>query len=374
MRDRIPLCFCAFAVMALSNAIVPILPSTGDGAAMQGAVYAAYFIGAFIATLPGGLIADRLGPVKLIRSGIILSALSGLLLLIATGVFFIILFRFLEGIAAGIFIASALAWINEQTDHVSMSGFFMASLNAGLICGLVVTGLLVSYFNFGKAGIAFFFCMCLIGSILVFLTRTVNLLHRDREVSPEEPSYTSILCLAMKYRWLWLSAIILTGATGVVTSLYPGFSGDTPQMTALYISVMNVGTIAAVIIASRFALPPIPTIRFGAVIMAVSVFACYFTHWGFVFVGASAGCVMIAQMAFLSGSEIRQGKIMGLYTTASYAGMSSLPFIAGFVAEKSSYFSAFVFTVFSVLFVALTIGWCRCYAGKPPIIPATGKQ
>jgi MFS family permease len=216
--------------------------------------------------------------------------------------------------------------------------------------------------------------MCLVGSILVFLTRTGDVGSRDREVLPKEPAYSIILRIAVKYRWLWLSAVILTGATGVVTSLYPGFSGSTPQVTALYISFMNVGTIAAVIIASRFALPPIPTIRFGAVIMAVSVFACYFTPWGFVFIGAAAGGVMIAQMAFLSGSEVHQGTVMGIYTTASYAGMSFLPFIAGILAETSSYFPAFVFTVFTVLSVALTIGRCACHTGKHQISPATGKQ
>ena len=320
MRARIPLCFCAFSVMALSNAIVPVLPLIGDGAAMQGAIYAAYFIGAFIATLPAGLIADRVDPVHLIRSGIGLSAISGLLLLIATGLFWILLFRFIEGLAAGIFIASALAWINEQTDHVSLSGYFMATLNAGLICGLVVTGFLASYFDFGKAGIALFFGMALLGCILIVLMRTGEAVPRDRNMRQAEPAYTTILRFMREYRWLWLSAIMVTGATGVVTSLYPGFSHEIPQLTALYISAMNIGTIAAVIIASRFVLPPIPAIRTSAVIIAASVFTCYFTPWGFVLVGAAAGVVMIAQMAFLSESESHQGTVMGIYTTASYAG------------------------------------------------------
>jgi MFS family permease len=374
MRDRIPLCFCAFTVMALSNAIVPVLPLIGDGAAMQGAIYAAYFIGAVISTLPAGLIADRLDPVHLIRSGAVLSAISGLLLLIATGLFWILLFRFIEGLAAGIFIASALAWINEQTDHVSLSGYFMATLNAGLICGLIVTGFLASYFDFGKAGIVVFSGMALVGSLLVLMIRTGEVRPRDQNVRPAEPVYTRILWFTMEYRWLWVSAVILTGATGVVTSLYPGFSGEIPQVTAMYISAMNIGTIAAVIIASRFVLPPVPAIRTSAVIIAVSVFACYFTPWGFVLVGAAAGVVMIAQMAFLSESESHQGTVMGIYTTASYAGMSLLPFIAGLVAENSSYFMAFLFTVFAVLTVPFTIGRCTCKKRTRAISPPTGKQ
>ena len=374
MRARIPLCFCAFAVMALSSAIVPVLPLIGDGAAMQGAIYAAYFIGAFIATLPAGLIADRVDPVHLIRSGAVLSAISGLLLLVATGLFWILLFRFIEGLAAGIFIASALAWINEQTDHVSLSGYFMATLNAGLICGLVVTGWLASYYNFWGAGIALFFGMALLGSVLIFLMRTGEVVPRDRNMRLAEPVYTRILRFTREYRWLWLSAIIVTGATGVVTSLYPGFSHEIPQVTALYISAMNIGTIAAVIIASRFVLPPIPAIRTSAVIIAASVFACSFTPWGFVLVGAAAGVVMIAQMAFLSESESHQGTVMGIYTTTSYAGMSLLPFIAGWVAENSSYFMAFLLTGIAVLTVPFTIG--RCTGKKRTGAPgtSTGRQ
>ena len=374
MRSRIPLCFCAFTVMALSNAIVPVLPLIGDGAAMQGAIYAAYFIGAFIATLPAGLIADHVDPVHLIRSGIGLSAISGLLLLIVTGLFWILLFRFIEGLAAGIFIASALAWINEQTDHVSLSGYFMGTLNAGLVCGLVVTGFLASYFDFGKAGIAVFSGMALVGSILVFMIRTGEVTPRDRDVRLAEPVYLRILQLTMEYRWLWVSAVLITGATGVITSLYPGFSGETPQVTAMYISVMNIGTIVSVILTSRFVLSAVPAIRTGAIIIAVSVFSCYFTPWGFIFVGAAAGVVMIAQMAYLSESETRQGTLMGIYTTTSYAGMSLLPFIAGLVAENSSYFMAFLFTVFAVLTVPFTIGRCTCRKRTRAISPSTGKQ
>jgi MFS family permease len=216
--------------------------------------------------------------------------------------------------------------------------------------------------------------MALLGSLLIFLMRTGAAVPRDRNMRLAEPAYTRVLRFIKEYRWLWLSAIIVTGATGGVTSRYPGFSREIPQVTALYISAMNLGTIAAVIIASRFVLSPVPAIRTGAVIIAASVFATYFTPWGFVLTGAAAGVVMIAQIAFLSESEAHQGTVMGIYTTASYAGMSLLPFIAGLVAENSSYFMAFLFTVFAVLTVPFTIGRCtgKKRAGAPGT--STGRQ
>ena len=60
-----------FAVMALSNAIVPVLPSYTDSSAAQAAIYSAYFLGAFISTLPAGILSDRYGRVPVIRTGVL---------------------------------------------------------------------------------------------------------------------------------------------------------------------------------------------------------------------------------------------------------------------------------------------------------------
>ena len=40
--------------MALSNAIVPVLPSYAEGSALQGVIYSAYFLGAFVTTFLAG--------------------------------------------------------------------------------------------------------------------------------------------------------------------------------------------------------------------------------------------------------------------------------------------------------------------------------
>lgn len=54
MPRNLPVLLGIFVVMALSNAVVPVLPGFAEGAAMQGAVYAAYFLGTFITVLPAG--------------------------------------------------------------------------------------------------------------------------------------------------------------------------------------------------------------------------------------------------------------------------------------------------------------------------------
>jgi len=131
--------------MALSNAIVPVLPSFAAGTASQGAVYSAYFLGAFLLVLPAGYIADRVGEVPLIRAGLALTVLSGVLLALAGSPLVIFLARLIEGIAGGLFVPAALAFLNARPDHDRMSGYFMGSLNLGLLLGLLVTGWLVTF-------------------------------------------------------------------------------------------------------------------------------------------------------------------------------------------------------------------------------------
>ncbi len=48
--------------------------------AVQGTIYAAYFLGAFATTLLGGILSDRYGRVPLVRLGLGITVTSGLLL------------------------------------------------------------------------------------------------------------------------------------------------------------------------------------------------------------------------------------------------------------------------------------------------------
>ncbi|MDD2249427.1 MAG: MFS transporter, partial [Methanocorpusculum sp.] len=60
-----------FASMALSNAVVPILSIITPDPGMQGAVFAAYFLGAFFMVFPAGWISDTVGRPPLIKLGLL---------------------------------------------------------------------------------------------------------------------------------------------------------------------------------------------------------------------------------------------------------------------------------------------------------------
>ena len=349
MKAPFTLFFGIFVVMALSNAIVPVLPSYTGSSSLQGSIYAAYFLGAFLSTLPAGMLSDHFGRVPLIRSGLVITAASGLLLSMNFAPYPVLAARFIEGIGGGCFVAATMSYVNSRTDHEKMSGYYMALLNAGLVTGLVLAGWLASYSGDPAAGILLFTGLALVPACISFFMQDAG--HRAAPFSP-----VVFVSFVRDYRWLWFSSVVLVGITGVVSSLYPQFSGASSESLGYWIAGMSIVTIGAVLAASRASLPPVPAIRWSAALMAAGVMIAFFSPWGFAVLGALAGIVMIAQMAILAGVREHQGVVMGLFSTTSYLGMTILPFIAGLCADIAGFFWAFSITAFFAIMVALTIG------------------
>lgn len=351
MPRRLPLHLGIFAVMALSNAIVPILPSYGEGPFFQSAIYAGYFLGAFVTVIPAGMLSDRIGRLPVIRAGLLLTLFSGVLILAFPSPFTVLGARALEGVGAGLFVAAAMALVNSQPDHESLAGIFMGALNAGLVVGLLVTGSIDRAMGMETGGILLFTLLSTIPLALTILLREDATLRRPEAAFPR---------LIRDYVWLFLSAVILVGMTGAVTAIYPGFTGGEPAALATALALMHLATIGAVVLASRLHLPPVPTLQAASLAMVAGVLAVMASPLGFLAVGAIAGVVMIAQMAFLGSTGLRQGRVMGLYNASSYLGMTMLPAFAGVMAEYLSFTAAFLAVAALNLVVAGTIGRCAC--------------
>jgi len=352
MRERLPIYLGIFGVMALSNAVVPILPSFAMGAALQGAVYAAYFLGAFLMVLPAGLLSDRVGRIPVIRAGLVLTVVSGFLILAVRDPYLVLAARGLEGIAAGLFVASAMSWMNTRPNHEHVSGDFMAFLNLGLVTGLLGSGWLAGYLPGERGGILVFTLLSVIPAVLVFSARDMGSaapIQAGRERLGVRPAAR-----------MHLSAVVLVGVTGAVTAIYPAFTGAAPSFLGMSLAMMNLSTVAAVFAASRLHLRPIPTIRAAAILLAGAVLAILSTPAAFVLVGALLGFIMIAQLAFLAESGLPQGAVMGSYNAASYLGMTLLPFVSGVIAEKVGFLPAFLAIALLALSMAVVINGCGC--------------
>ena len=138
--------------MRLSRSCLRLPP----GPAWEGAIYAAYFLGAFISTLPGGILSDRYGRMPVIRTGLALTVVSGILLYYTNGPLPVITLRVLEGLGAGLFIAAGMSYVNSQPNHTRMSGYYLAMLNFGLVLGLAASGWLAVRFVQPALGIGVF--------------------------------------------------------------------------------------------------------------------------------------------------------------------------------------------------------------------------
>jgi hypothetical protein len=230
-----------------------------------------------------------------------------------------------------------------------MSGYFMALLNAGLVTGLILAGWLASHSGNPATGILLFAGLALVPACISFFMQDTG--HRAAPFSP-----VVFIAFVWEYRWLWFSSVVLIGITGVVSSLYPQFSGASSESLGFWIAGMSVATIGAVLAASRASLPPLSAIHWSAVLMAAGVLLSFFSPWGFAVLGIMAGIVMIAQMAILAGVKEHQGIVMGLFSTTSYLGMTVLPFAAGIFADITGFFWTFCITAFSAILVAVTIG------------------
>jgi MFS family permease len=247
-----------------------------------------------------------------------------------------------------------MSYVNSLPDHERISGYFMALLNAGLVGGLVFAGWLAARFPDPATGILFFAGLSLIPAAASFFIR------EPPATTPQKDHAAALIRMVKEYQWLWYSSVILIGITGVVTSLYPKFSGYSPGSVGIWISLMSVATILAVLAASRLSLTPVPTIRWSAALMVIAVMVAFYSPLGFVIIGILAGVVMISQMSFLSGVKDHQGTAMGLFSTTSYLGMAVLPVIAGVIADSTGFFYAFCVTALCVVTVFLTIGRCNC--------------
>lgn len=371
---KISIFFGVFSLMALSNAIIPILPGLGGTISVQSYIFSAYFFGAMVATLPGGMISEKIGQFPLVFAGLVLTLLTGTLLVVLDQPVLLLAVRLVEGIGSGLFVSASLSWINQQSDHGSLSGYFMALLNMGLLTGLLVAGWLAGIWDYSKGGVFVFVIVTVFPLIIVafHLLRGDTGLQGEKSPDSEEhlPDWTTLFRevyeMGLRQSPLWFSVIVLLGITGFVQAVYPDLSDLAALDIGIALAVMNLATVIASLIAPRIRVEPVFLIRISSIIMGVLVLVFIRYPISVFIMGFVAGLIMISQINYLALSEERQGIAMGLFSTSSYAGMTILPAIGGTIIGFSSLnFSAWCIALLAVI-CALFIGRCKCRGFQLP--------
>ena len=176
--DRRLIYIAVFAIMGLSNAVIPILPELAAcyhsiyGEFASSLLFSGYFLGALVTMLPFGILADRFGNLRLIGLGIIFTVISGLIIFFSENLWILIISRFIEGAACGAFFPAAYSILSRCKDPGRCLGEFTFLYNAALASGALLSGLLADIFLKGAV---------LTFTIVAFLSG-LSLIYRHREL------------------------------------------------------------------------------------------------------------------------------------------------------------------------------------------------
>jgi MFS family permease len=365
-----------FAIQGLSNAVIPILPELAGGSntspAVSSLLYSGYFIGALLTLLPFGILADRIGNLKVVSLGITLTLVSGLFITFSDNLWVLGISRFVEGLGCGAFFPAAYSMIAEWRDSQQSLGEFNFLLNAGLAAGVFFSGMLaeleiktaISIFTL-LAGFSFTFLLREAGRLI-----SLNKYARKKEKSKKkERSGTSnsrkdsgkkpetIVFKPGRYLektretffengfWkLWGISVILYGATGLLTSNYADYSAGflTKPELGLAIAASYVAAMLSSLAAGRTRATNKNIVRTGISLAAAGIlFSLKAPLLAFLLVGAGGGAAVIGLVAAVS--RISSSAVaMGLFNTGIYAGLGLIPVFGSLFIGPLGYETVFL--------------------------------
>lgn len=360
-----------FAIQGLSNAAIPILPElAGEGnanPAVSSLLYSGYFIGALLTLLPFGILADRIGNLKVAGLGIMLTVISGLFISFSDNLWILGVSRFVEGLGCGAFFPAAFSMLAEWKDSKRSLGEFNFLLNAGLAAGVFFSGM------FAELGIktAISIFTILAGfSFALLLPEAWKLISPDSSGRKKEKSGTSTskefsgktpgtlmtfdpVGYLKKARtafsgsgfWkIWGISVLLYGATGLLTSNYPDYSADflTKPELGLAISASYIAAMLSSLAAGRSSANYKKIVRTGIILAAAGVLLSIKAPLlAFFLIGAGGGAAVIGLVTAVSRIS-SSGFAMGLFNTGIYAGLGLVPVFGSLFIDPFGYEKVFL--------------------------------
>ncbi|HHV25172.1 MAG: MFS transporter [Methanosarcina sp.] len=368
-----------FALQGLSNAVIPVLPELAGGdsgsSAISSLIFSGYFIGAFLALVPLGILADRIGNLKVIRFGMLLTAFSGIFIGFSDSPWILGVARFLEGAGCGAFFPAAFSILAEWEDGKQSLGEFNFLLNAGLAAGVFFSGVLAK-FGIKTAIISFTFLAVL--SCILLLSEAGKLLSPVRKKktkkfvlreckSPVRKQQEGSLLFELKsylektrnslfktdFGKIWGTSVLLYGTTGLLTANYPDYSADflTKPELGLAISASYLAAMLSSLIAGKTSINSRNIVRTGIILAAAGIFlSVKLPLLAFFLIGAGGGTAIVGLITAVSKIS-SSGFAMGLFNTGIYAGLGLGPVLGSFFLEPLGYETVFLGSAFMLLAV-----------------------
>ncbi len=142
--------------------IAPIIPvyadDLGASSLMLGVMVSSFAVFQVLFQAPGGVMADRIGPKRIIFTGLILIAISSFLFTLTENIYLFIVFRAIEGAGTGMIFPAVSAYvfsISTGENRGRYMGIFLTAWILGFTLGPAIGGILAD--TYGRL-MPFYFC------------------------------------------------------------------------------------------------------------------------------------------------------------------------------------------------------------------------
>ncbi|KJU85221.1 major facilitator transporter [Candidatus Magnetobacterium bavaricum] len=366
-----------FAIFSSTIAKSPVLPlyslSIGIGAAGIGVVSAVSSFTGIIASIPSGMMAERIGKKRMLTIATLIFATAPFLYLLVDNVRQLVMVRFYHGLATAIFMPVALSMVSdvfakERGEKIgwfstaTLLGRFIAPMVGGGIIGLMAFNPKMSY------NVVYLVC----GFVGILSLVTLPSIPREVRDAHNTVSWRDIL--GRLRQLLTVKGVIITSVVeGAVLFSYGAFETFLPLYAiSVGLSPYQIGMILSIQVISIALTKPfmgrfsdkhgrVPQIFAGGIIGAICVYGFSLSATFIpmlvlsVFFGLSISVVTSATSALIADLSKRESlaSAMGILASVMDIGHTTGPLVCGVIATYLSYSSVFIFAAIVLLSCAL---------------------
>ncbi|RZN42851.1 MAG: MFS transporter [Methanosarcinales archaeon] len=353
-RVRACLYLSVFVIMGLSDTVIPILPVLSRGDTItQSMLFSAYFAGALIMMIPLGMLSDRYGSPPFISLSIILTLISGAMLLYFDDPALLISARFIEGCACSAFFPAAFSMLIRFKGSKRYIGEFNFLLNSGLAIGVGTAAVLMDYYL--KGGILVF-CVLALPALAMSLSLKNARDHITQVPAPDTmsqaPTQTptaphvelSTVLFDPQYLQMWIVSFVLFGGTGVLVAYFPSYTDISTSLQGLALTGVYFGSMVTSLICGRLHITEKRMIRTGITITSAGIATTVIHPIGLTIMGAGSGFALVGLVTGAATLNQKRGMTMGAFNTYTYAGFTVMPMLAAGILGYLDYAGLFLVT------------------------------
>ncbi len=383
---------CVFSTQFGVTVIAPLLGEWVKGSEVPSFVSALIFSSFTIVSIPlsvsGGIMSDKLGRKPLIVAGLLLYAVASALFPYSNNTYDWIFVRALQGAGAGLFFPAVTALLSEVTSYDERGhalSVYNMGLGAGLAAGPISGGVL---FDIYGIHMPFFFCVlfALLSVVLVLL-----FVHEPKTRSKRKKKRLSLS--ERERKALTLACVVIffgIGVAAIMGALFSPFATANLELHDYELSmgvVIHATGIIGVILSAMFVVFVILQTGFSRLVkrigeITLSIAGLFLCACGLIvlhsatsitelfimsfFLGAGLGAISLGTLTLASKAagagagaieqeqkQEQEGRVMGIYYMAFYAGIGGVPLVCG--ALSDIFGARLLFLGYAVLLLVLMV-------------------